>query len=68
VRLHGRIGSDADYVRDVPAGQRVAEGLMLDGRRKSIEAMAERLPDGNEQNLQQFVPTAAPKSETHQSY
>jgi SRSO17 transposase len=30
-------------------------GLMLDGRRKSIQAMAERLPDGNEQNLQQFV-------------
>ncbi|MFG2364727.1 IS701 family transposase [Streptomyces mirabilis] len=30
-------------------------GLMLDGRRKSIQAMAARLPDGNEQNLQQFV-------------
>ncbi|MFE9468639.1 IS701 family transposase [Streptomyces virginiae] len=30
-------------------------GLMLDGRRKSIHAMAARLPDGNEQNLQQFV-------------
>ncbi|SCG02114.1 DDE superfamily endonuclease, partial [Streptomyces sp. DconLS] len=28
---------------------------MLDGRRKSIQAMASRLPDGNEQNLQQFV-------------
>jgi SRSO17 transposase len=28
---------------------------MLDGRRKSIQSMAERLPDGNEQNLQQFV-------------
>jgi SRSO17 transposase len=28
---------------------------MLDGRRKSIQAMAARLPDGNEQNLQQFV-------------
>lgn len=28
---------------------------MLDGRRKSIQPMAERLPDGNEQNLQQFV-------------
>lgn len=27
-------------------------GLMLDGRRKSIQAMAGRLPDGNEQNLQ----------------
>ncbi|KOU66847.1 hypothetical protein ADK57_17925 [Streptomyces sp. MMG1533] len=30
-------------------------GLMLDGRRKSIQVMASRLPDGNEQNLQQFV-------------
>ncbi|MDQ0948609.1 SRSO17 transposase [Streptomyces phaeochromogenes] len=30
-------------------------GLMLDGRRKSIQAMASRLADGNEQNLQQFV-------------
>ncbi|MFK0113866.1 IS701 family transposase [Streptomyces sp. NPDC091217] len=30
-------------------------GLMLDGRRKSIQAMDARLPDGNEQNLQQFV-------------
>ncbi|MFM9700536.1 IS701 family transposase [Streptomyces europaeiscabiei] len=30
-------------------------GLMTDGRRKSIQAMASRLPDGNEQNLQQFV-------------
>ncbi|MFI6588650.1 IS701 family transposase [Embleya sp. NPDC050493] len=30
-------------------------GLMLEGRRKSIDAMASRLPDGNTQNLQQFV-------------
>src|SRR4029453_15513271 len=30
-------------------------GLMLDGKRKSIQPMAERLPDGNEQALQQFV-------------
>jgi SRSO17 transposase len=30
-------------------------GLLLDGERKSVGAMAERLPDGNEQNLQQFV-------------
>ncbi|MEV6841348.1 hypothetical protein AB0N17_44000 [Streptomyces sp. NPDC051133] len=28
---------------------------MTDGRRKSIQATAEQLPDGNEQNLQQFV-------------
>ncbi|GAA2339543.1 hypothetical protein GCM10010431_73790 [Streptomyces kunmingensis] len=30
-------------------------GLMPDGRRRSVQAMAARLPDGNEQNLQQFV-------------
>ncbi len=30
-------------------------GLLLDGERKSVSAMAVRLPDGNEQNLQQFV-------------
>lgn len=30
-------------------------GLMADGRRKSIEPMAARLPDGDEQGLQQFV-------------
>ncbi|WP_432762150.1 IS701 family transposase [Streptomyces sp. NBC_01369] len=30
-------------------------GLMLDGRRKSVQPMAERLPDGNMQALQQFV-------------
>ena len=30
-------------------------GLLLDGERKSIEPMARRLPDGNEQAMQQFV-------------
>jgi len=30
-------------------------GLLLDGERKSIEPMAARLPDGNEQAMQQFV-------------
>ncbi|MGW8531388.1 MULTISPECIES: transposase [Nocardiopsidaceae] len=30
-------------------------GLMLDGRRKSIQPITERLPDGNMQALQQFV-------------
>jgi hypothetical protein len=29
--------------------------LLLDGKRKSIQPMAERLPDGNEQALQQFI-------------
>jgi SRSO17 transposase len=36
-------------------GDCYVRGLMPDGRRKSIQAMAARLPDGNEQNLQQFV-------------
>lgn len=30
-------------------------GLLLDGDRKSAGALATRLPDGNEQNLQQFL-------------
>lgn len=30
-------------------------GLLMDGERKSIEPMANRLPDGNAQALQQFV-------------
>jgi SRSO17 transposase len=34
-------------------------GLMLDGRRKSIEPMAARLTDGDEQCLQQFVNQSA---------
>jgi SRSO17 transposase len=36
-------------------GEAYLRGLMLDGRRKSIEPMAARLPDGEEQCLQQFV-------------
>jgi SRSO17 transposase len=36
-------------------GEGYLRGLMLDGKRKSIQPMAERLPDGNEQALQQFV-------------
>ncbi|WP_344396673.1 IS701 family transposase, partial [Streptomyces vastus] len=51
----------ADVFASVPRKDQRAKGdcylrgLMMDGRRKSIQAMAERLPDGNEQNLQQFV-------------
>ena len=30
-------------------------GQMLDGERKSIQPIAERVPGGNEQNIQQFV-------------
>lgn len=36
-------------------GSVYVRGLLLNGERKSVGAMAERLPDGNEQNLQQFV-------------
>jgi len=36
-------------------GECYLRGLMLDGRRKSIEPMAQRLEDGDEQCLQQFV-------------
>lgn len=36
-------------------GSVYARGLLLEGGRKSAGAMAERLPDGNEQSLQQFI-------------
>jgi hypothetical protein len=36
-------------------GEVYLRGLMLDGKRKSIQPMASRLPDGNEQALQQFI-------------
>lgn len=36
-------------------GSLYVRGLLLDGERKSIGAMHTRLPDGNQQNLQQFV-------------
>ena len=36
-------------------GEVYLRGLMLDGKRKSIEPMAVRLGDGDEQCLQQFV-------------
>ena len=36
-------------------GEVYLRGLMLDGKRKSIEPMADRLADGDEQCLQQFV-------------
>jgi len=36
-------------------GECYLRGLMLDGKRKSVQPMAERLPDGDEQALQQFV-------------
>ncbi|MFE2640356.1 IS701 family transposase [Streptomyces scopuliridis] len=54
-------GFVADVFGSVPRRDRRVKGdcclrgLMLGGRRKSVSAMAGRLPDGNEQNLQQFV-------------
>lgn len=36
-------------------GEVYLRGLMLDGKRKSVEPMAARLADGDEQCLQQFV-------------
>jgi SRSO17 transposase len=36
-------------------GSVYVRGLLLDGERKSVEPMALRLPDGNEQAMQQFV-------------
>jgi len=35
--------------------QMYLSGLLLDGERKSIQPMAERLPGGNEQAMQQFI-------------
>ncbi|CAL9669681.1 hypothetical protein SUDANB176_07403 [Streptomyces sp. enrichment culture] len=55
----------ADVFASVPRkeqrakGDRHLRGLVLDGRRKSVQAMAWRLPDGDEQNLQQFVNRSA---------
>jgi SRSO17 transposase len=36
-------------------GSRYVQGLLLDGERKSIEPLAQRVPGGNVQALQQFV-------------
>ena len=36
-------------------GKQYVVGLLMDGGRKSIEPMAQRVPGGNEQALQQFV-------------
>ncbi|MEW2276019.1 IS701 family transposase, partial [Streptomyces griseofuscus] len=61
-RLRGELAEFvADVFGSVPRrdqrrwGECYLRGLMLDGRRKSIQPMAERLPDGNMQALQQFV-------------
>ena len=48
------LGSLRDH-RQAGWAQVYLRGLLLEGRRKSVQPMAERLPDGNEQNLQQFL-------------
>ncbi|MGX6745758.1 transposase, partial [Streptomyces xantholiticus] len=61
-QLRGGLGEFvAEVFASVPRRDQRAKGdcylrgLMLDGRRKSIQPMAERLPDGDMQALQQFV-------------
>jgi SRSO17 transposase len=61
-RVRGRLVEFADEMFESMArkdqrrwGECYLRGLMLDGKRKSIEPMAARLPDGDEQCLQQFV-------------
>jgi SRSO17 transposase len=62
VRVRGRLGEFAGEMFDSMRrkdqrrwGEVYLRGLMLDGKRKSIEPMAVRLDDGDEQCLQQFV-------------
>jgi SRSO17 transposase len=61
-RVRGRLVEFAGEVFEPMArkdqrrwGEVYLRGLMLDGKRKSIEPMAARLEDGDEQCLQQFV-------------
>jgi SRSO17 transposase len=61
-RVRGRLVEFADEMFESMArkdqcrwGEVYLRGLMLDGKRKSIEPMAARLQDGDEQCLQQFV-------------
>src|SRR5450755_3210453 len=65
-RVRGRLVEFADEMFESMArkdqrrwGECYLRGLMLDGKRKSIEPMAARLPDGDEQCLQQFVKPVA---------
>jgi SRSO17 transposase len=61
-RVRGRLVAFAEEMLEPLArrdqrrwGEVYLRGLMLDGKRKSIEPMAARLADGDEQCLQQFV-------------
>jgi SRSO17 transposase len=69
-RIRGRLVEFAEEMFEPMArkdqrrwGEVYLRGLMLDGRRKSIEPMAARLEDGDEQCLQQFV-SQSPWDET----
>ena len=61
-RVRGRLVEFAEEMFEPMArkdqrrwGEVYLRGLMLDGKRKSIEPMAASLEDGDEQCLQQFV-------------
>ena len=57
-RLEAFAGEMLGSLRDHRQGrwaQVYLRGLLLEGRRKSVQPMAERLPDGDEQCLQQFL-------------
>lgn len=46
---------DLSHIRQRHWGDVYVRGVLLEGERKSVGAMAERMPDGNEQAMQQFV-------------
>jgi SRSO17 transposase len=69
-RVRGRLVEFAEEMFEPMArsdqrrwGEVYLRGLMLDGKRKSIEPMAARLEDGEEQCLQQFVNQSPWRSE-----
>ena len=51
----GKLLSSLRYRKQSQWAQVYLRGLLLEGRRKSCQPMAERLPDGDEQCLQQFL-------------
>src|SRR4030042_5947304 len=54
-RFVGELLSSLGHVKQRRWAQVYMRGLLLQGRRKSCQPMAERLPEGDEQSLQQFV-------------
>jgi len=51
----GELLASLGHVKQRRWAQVYMRGLLLEGRRKSCQPMAERLPDGDEQSLQQLV-------------